>query len=269
MNKKTIAWILAIVITILAAYYQRKTGPTHPKKATIELAGEKYSFNLIRTAITGKDARIKLNIPNESITGNITYRRYPTNDEFRVMQFKREGEKLIAALPSQPQAGKYEYYIELNNGKNSVTIAKENTIKIRFRGDVPPSVLIPHIIIIFAAMLLSTAAGLFAYFRLPKYKLYGSIAFFSLIVGGMIFGPLVQKYAFSAYWTGVPFGWDLTDNKTLIAVIFWTIAFFVNRKKDKPGWIIAAAIVLLIIFSIPHSMFGSELDYSSGQIIEG
>jgi hypothetical protein len=268
MNKKTIMWILAVVITIAAAYYQRKTGPTHPKKATVEIAGEKFSFNLIRTGITGKDAKIKLKIPNESVKGTVTYRRYPTKDEWRVTQFKRENDKLIASLPTQPQAGKYEYFVELNDGENSVIIAKENTIKIRFRGDVPAWVLIPHILIIFAAMLLSTVAGLFAYFKLPKYQLYGSIAFFTLIVGGMIFGPLVQKFAFSAFWTGVPFGWDLTDNKTLIAVIFWTIAYFTNRKNEKPIWIIVAAIVLLVIFSIPHSMLGSELDYSSGNIIE-
>lgn len=268
MNKKTIAWILAVIITILAAYYQRKTGPTHPKKATIELSGKKYSFNLLRSGVTGRDAKIKLNIPDENITAKVTYRRYPTNDAFRVMQFKREGEKLVASLPTQPQAGKYEYFVEVSDGKETVVVAKENTIKIRFRGDVPAFVLIPHILFMFAAMLISTAAGFFAYFKLPKYKLIGSIAFFTLIVGGMILGPLVQKYAFSAFWTGVPFGWDLTDNKTLIAVVFWTIAFFANRKKDRPIWIIVAAVVLLVIFSIPHSMMGSELDYSSGEIIE-
>ena len=38
-----------------------------------------------------------------------------------------------------------------------------------------------------------------------------------LAVGGFILGPLVQNYAFGELWTGVPFGWDLTDNKTLIA----------------------------------------------------
>jgi len=267
MNKKTIVWILAVVITILAAYYQRKTGPTHPKKATVEISGEKYSFDLLRSGVTGRDAKIKIEIPNESISGTVTYRRYPTNEEWKTVEFKREGGKLIAALPTQPQAGKLEYYLELHDGQHEVVVAKENPIKIRFRGDVPAWVLIPHIIIIFAAMLLSTVAGLFAYFKLPKYKMYGSIAFFTLLVGGMIFGPLVQQYAFSALWTGVPFGWDLTDNKTLIAVIFWTIAFFANRKKERPVWIIVAAIVLLVIFSIPHSMLGSELDYTSGDVI--
>jgi hypothetical protein len=40
----------------------------------------------------------------------------------------------------------------------------------------------------------------------------------------MILGPVVQYYAFGEFWTGVPFGWDLTDNKTLVAVIFWALA---------------------------------------------
>ena len=32
---------------------------------------------------------------------------------------------------------------------------------------------------------------------------------FGLIaVGGFILGPIVQKNAFDAYWTGIPFGWE-------------------------------------------------------------
>jgi hypothetical protein len=79
----------------------------------------------------------------------------------------------------------------------------------------------------------------------------------------------VQKFAFGDLWTGVPFGWDLTDNKTLIAFIFWIIAVVMNRKKEKPFYTILAAVVLLLIFSIPHSMFGSELDYASGEVTQG
>jgi hypothetical protein len=85
----------------------------------------------------------------------------------------------------------------------------------------------------------------------------------------MILGPLVQKFAFGELWTGVPFGWDLTDNKTLIALIFWILAVLMNRKKDRPIYTALAAVVLLLVFSIPHSMFGSELDYSSGEVTQG
>jgi hypothetical protein len=86
----------------------------------------------------------------------------------------------------------------------------------------------------------------------------------------MILGPVVQKYAFGEFWAGWPFGKDLTDNKTLVAFVAWIIAVVRLRKnKEKRGWALAAAIILLAIYLIPHSMFGSELDYSTGDIGTG
>jgi hypothetical protein len=67
----------------------------------------------------------------------------------------------------------------------------------------------------------------------------------------------------------VPFGWDLTDNKTLIAFLFWVVAVILNYRKKRPLYTILASVVLLLVFSIPHSLFGSEFDYSSGQVIQG
>ena len=58
-------------------------------------------------------------------------------------------------------------------------------------------------------------------------------------------------------------------NKTLIGFIAWFVAVATNWKKDKPIYSIIAAIVLLIIYTVPHSMFGSELDHSSGVIGQG
>jgi hypothetical protein len=121
----------------------------------------------------------------------------------------------------------------------------------------------------FMAMLFSTLAGLMSLIRFPLYRKYAIWTLILLTIGGMIMGPLVQNYAFGEYWTGIPFGWDLTDNKTLIAYIFWIVAVVVNRKKEKPLFVALAALVLLLIFSIPHSLFGSELDYSTGQVTQG
>jgi hypothetical protein len=42
-----------------------------------------------------------------------------------------------------------------------------------------------------------------------------------------------------------------------------------NRKKERPLYTALAAFVLLLIFSIPHSLFGSQLDYSTGQVTQG
>jgi len=67
-----------------------------------------------------------------------------------------------------------------------------------------------------------------------------------------------------------PFGIDLTDNKTLIAMIAWLLALW-KSKNEKTGrwWVISAAIILLAMYSIPHSTLGSELNYETMQVQSG
>jgi len=129
--------------------------------------------------------------------------------------------------------------------------------------------MIPHILIMFIAMLLSSLAGIYAACRNPKHRKYGFLTFVFLVAGGMVLGPLVQMYAFGDLWTGIPFGWDLTDNKTLIAIMVWLTAVLVNRKKERPYWTLAASVVLLAVYSIPHSLFGSQLNYANGEVTQG
>ena len=80
---------------------------------------------------------------------------------------------------------------------------------------------------------------------------------------------MVQKHAFGAYWTGWPFAYDLTDNKTLIMWIVWVAAAAVLWKRPAPRdragrmAIVAAAGIMLAVYLIPHSLRGSELDYSA------
>jgi hypothetical protein len=84
-----------------------------------------------------------------------------------------------------------------------------------------------------------------------------------VIIGGFIFGPIVQKYAFGAFWTGFPSGHDLTDNKILVGFIGWLLALIALYKfKNPKRWIVFASILMFVIFLIPHSVLGSELDYN-------
>ena len=86
------------------------------------------------------------------------------------------------------------------------------------------------------------------------------MAFVLLAIGGLLLGPAVQKYAFDAWWTGWPFGHDLTDNKTAIAVAAWGIALLRTRGgRGARVAIVVAALVTMAVFIVPHSMFGSEL----------
>lgn len=53
-------------------------------------------------------------------------------------------------------------------------------------------------------------AGLAALLNLNDIRKLAFIALGGMTLGGMILGPIVQKYAFGEYWTGFPFGGDLT-----------------------------------------------------------
>jgi hypothetical protein len=261
---------LAAVITLGASVYQRFTGPSYPKQITAAFQpGETYRFSLPRSQGGIKDARVELTVADTNVSAVLWYKRYPTNEKWEMSYMIRNNNKLLAFLPNQPPAGKLEYYITLLKNEQKIVIPENESVIIRFRGDVPAPVILPHIILMFAAMLLSNLAALLALLRDHKFRLYTYITTALLLVGGMIMGPVVQKFAFGEFWTGFPKGLDLTDNKTLVAFIFWIIALVVNLKKERRWATIMAALVMLLIFSIPHSTMGSELDYESGQVKTG
>ena len=284
--KSSVYWILAIIITLSAAYYQRKTGPTYPKRMEVQVNGTPHSLKLVRSIEIGSRPYIKLAIDDTTISARVHYKRFKTNDPYSSVGFKYEENPVnsfimnrifkiteekgfFAEVPVQEAAGKLQYYIDISDNTGKSIYFENEPVIIRFKGAVPSIWLTPHIFIMFFAMLLSTLAGLMSIGRHKSYRKYGVWTLILLFVGGMILGPIVQKYAFGALWTGIPFGWDLTDNKTLIAVIFWIIAVYANRKNEKPLLTALAALVLLLVYSIPHSLFGSELDYGSGEVVQG
>jgi hypothetical protein len=262
-------WILAVFITLTAIIYQRETGPTNDKKIQTVIEDIEYRFKLVRSHSGESDCPIMLNIPDEQVIGELHFRKYPTNDKWSIIEMERLGDILLGSLPNLPPAGKYEYKIILKKGNRSFPVNNNKSELIRFKGDVPAAVLVPHIILMFLAMLLSNLAGIMALFNNSRFRHFTKLTFWTLLMGGLIFGPWVQWYAFGEAWAGVPFAWDLTDNKTLVAFLFWLVAYLMNRKKEKPVITIVAACIMLIIFSIPHSMYGSELDPETGEIIQG
>ena len=284
--KKFFLWFLAFVITVAAAIYQRETGPTYPKRLKVSLNGTTSELKLVRSMGLNEKPEVRLNTSDTTVKARLFYKRFKSDEEYQVTDFSYkvypvhsaimnkvfkiyEEKGLFATVPQQPPAGKLQYYFEITDSKGTKTFLKDTPVVIRFKGEVPASVLVPHILLMFIAMLFSTLAGLMAIAKVSLYKRYALWTLILFIIGGFILGPLVQYFAFGELWTGVPFGWDLTDNKTLIALIFWVLAVVMNKRGDKPFYTILAAIVLLLVFSVPHSLFGSELNYSTGHVTTG
>jgi len=263
MKKSILLWLIAFILTVLTAVYQRMTGPTYPISGEAVIGSEVIKYKLDRTHGGEGDHPIEVIIKDEDISGQLVWKRYKTNDEWTSNAMVRIDEKLIAYLPHQPPAGKLIYHIILQKNENAVTLPASGEVIIRFKTDVPIYFLIPHIIFIFGAMLLSARTGLEYFNEGKNFKPLTILTFTFVIIGGFIFGPIVQKYAFGEFWTGFPFGHDLTDNKILIGFFGWLIALIALFKfKNPKRWIVFASILMFIIFLIPHSLLGSELDYN-------
>jgi len=272
MKNKYVLWSIAILITIFASVYQKLVGPTHPDWMTTELNGVQHDYKLRRSNDGEYNAQIKIEIPDNSVSGKVYYKHYPIieGEEYTSVDFKRDGDNLIAELPHQPAAGKYMYYVEFITDNGSVFEKKDAPIVLRYRDPVPDWVLIPHIFFMFFAMMLSNLSGLQAMADTGNFKKIGKFALISLVIGGFVFGPLMQKYAFGEFWTGIPFGFDLTDNKTLIAFLAWAYALWHASKKEGSRKVfIFAAVATLVVYLIPHSVLGSELNRESGKVVTG
>ncbi len=261
--KKVGLWILAFFLTLSAAVYQRLTGPTYPLRGKVAITGTQITYRLPRAHEIGPSCEVSLKVPQKEIEGYLLYKRYPTDDPWEKIPMSRQDDLLSASLPQQPSSGKLAYRVLLFTEKEESSLTGEDPVIIRFKDYVPRKILFPHVLIMFLAMLFSTRAGLEALDKKgnPRKLVLWTVGL--LFVGGMILGPLVQKYAFGALWTGFPFGYDLTDNKTLIAFLGW-IAALIAGRKDKPAraWVLGASILLFAVYLIPHSVLGSQLDYS-------
>ena len=260
--KKSVLWSLAVVITLGSAVYQSLTGPTYPLRGKAVVAGTAVEFKLPRNAETVGEAEVAVAAP-APLAGYLDYRRFKTEDAWTRVTLVREGDRLIGHLPKQPAAGKLAYTVSLTGGYVATSITGDDPVILRFKDPVPIGLIIPHVIIMFAGMLFSTAAGLAALDKKkdPRRLVLWTVSL--LFVGGFILGPLVQKFAFGVAWSGFPLGTDLTDNKTLIAFLFWVAALIAGRKgKPARPFVLAASLVTLVIFLIPHSVLGSEFNYS-------
>ena len=266
-------WTLAVLLMAATVVYQRRTGPTHPLRGTVSLNGGTVTYKLIRSEETVREARVAL--PDPGVPGVLVWRRFPLQEAWTRQAMVRESKdgkaELAGYLPKQPPAGKLEYTVELGEGAGLVRVPGDDPVVLRYKGPVALAVLLPHVAMMFIAVLLGLRTGLEAMFSAsaPRRLLWLTLGCMTL--GGLVLGPFVQKAAFGHYWTGFPWGYDLTDNKTLLMWGVWVVAALVAglRPRAREGWsraaVLAATVAMAVVYLIPHSMRGSQLDYSKVQ----
>jgi hypothetical protein len=192
--------------------------------------------------------------------GTLYWRRFQVEQAFAAIPLRPDSGTFAAPIPIQPRATRVEYYLQLTAGMYRLRIPPRTpaTVMLRYRDPIPALLLIAHIAVMILAMLLGVRAALAAAWEAGGYRGLAILALAALTLGGFVLGPIVQKEGMGAYWTGVPFGWDLTDNKTLVAWIGWAAAALATtRGWRRARWIVAAALVIMLAaFLIPHSVPG-------------
>jgi hypothetical protein len=278
---RILLWVLAAGLTLACFAFQNRTGPTYPLEGTFPTARGEVSFKFLRSEEIGTGLQILLRDPVPAGVGaKVRYRRYKSNDGWSeksmapgTFRFSRRGAAeevrgLGAELPSLPErAGKYEYLVLVDDGTGERSVTGDRPVHARYKAPVPRAVLLVHILVVFLSMMLALRTGLQA---LVGGEVRGLVwaTIGSLVLGAFVMGPVVQKYAFGVWWSGVPFGYDWTDNKVLLELLAWLAAAATAVLGRRPGRlrtaVLVATLVTLAVYFIPHSIFGSEYDYRRG-----
>jgi hypothetical protein len=262
MRLSRLLWAIALVLTLISAIYQRMTGPTYPVRGHVVIGGNDVGYKLARSHETVADQVVPVDVPDSAVTGELHWRRFPSSESIRVQPLVRRGTALEGRLPRQPAGGKLQYQLRLIRPPELVLVPSKPVVT-RFKDPVSLYVLIPHVLAMFLGMLWSTRAGLAAVAgERTRALTWTTLAL--LVVGGFVLGPWMQHQAFGEWWTGVPYGYDLTDNKTLLAIAAWAIAAWRVRSAPPARVLVTlAAIVTIVVFAIPHSVWGTEINWDA------
>jgi len=188
-----------------------------------------------------------------------------------------------ASIPLHPKGVKAWYYLEAvglrGEGEVKVTLPEKRPgqvrpIKLKFEGEVPAYIVLPHVLCIFGGIffailaLFSVADVRRGKVSLKKSVKFPLLAFVLLFLGFVPFGIPMNYYAFGVTWEAFPFGWDVTDNKSQILLLVWLFTLFLvkgtllgkgesrNLVSDRgfAVWVIISFIITVVIFGVPHSL---------------
>jgi len=194
-----------------------------------------------------------------------------------------EEDVFVASIPLHPKGIKAWYYLEAlrdgEEGETKVTLPEKSLgqvrpIRLKFEGEVPPYVIIPHILCIFGAIFFATLT-LFSAIDLKKGRAIlrksvklCAVTILLLFLGFFPLGWAMNYFAFGVLWEAFPFGKDVTDNKSQIMFLFWLFTLFMVKGtfwgkgetknlvsgRTYSKLVIVSFVVTVIMLAIPHSL---------------
>ena len=173
--------------------------------------------------------------------------RYSTDGlEFHEVRMSPTGnrDEFCADIPSQSPGAEISYYIHAEDSHNRITQSpkyapfQSYNFTIRSEGRHANPVLTRiHGIFMMGTLVFFIIAAIFALVFLKRKTSVNPtimatlLAVFILFIGGFPLGWAVAYQEYGVAWTGIPFGWDLVDNVTLILFLVWITPLILMRKN--------------------------------------
>ena len=173
--------------------------------------------------------------------------RYSTDGvEFHEVRMESTGnpDEFCANIPRQSHGAKISYYIHARDSSNHITQSpkyapfQSYNFTIRSEGRHANPVLTRiHGLFMMGTLVFFIIPAIFAGVYLKRKTnvnptiMATILAVFILFIGGFPLGWPVAYQEYGVAWTGLPFGWDLVDNVTLILFLVWITPLILMRKN--------------------------------------
>jgi hypothetical protein len=155
--------------------------------------------------------------------------------------------------------------VVLPEGATEIWSGEYDYFKLRSEGRASRWALIVHIHLMIVAILLFVHALYYALSVISGVDRAGAMVttvyagLMAFFITGFPIGWMIEKQVLGNYWEGIPFGWDITDSKTLFIFIFWMIPVFLRlrRRLSDHGfarWVVAGTLFTIAMFLLPHSL---------------
>lgn len=294
---KIIKIIIAIILTIAVLYIARNNAMNQPKLYTHIENGYTFEYMSVPKGFENSTETIALKISgplDETVIPVFRMSSFGNDDKSdmrkyrkRTLQLTDSTQNIYSTIVQTGIRGKkFYYFFELKDKtggiRASLTMPDGKPFVFKYIGEVPPFVLLSHIILIFAAFFVISLVVTEAFSLIrggTDVQAVAKLSFWAVVLvflGGYPFGFAMNWYAFNCFWEGVPFGTDATDNKTQLWFVYLLFAMFsmlgsLRGKVEKNlylpktlGWIsIGSFVNTVLIFLIPHSIqFSKEFTYS-------
>ena len=280
------SYITALLLTIGVFYWMSETSPYKPAIVTHTENNISFETQTIPTFPEKTLLEIPVTITGVSDTGLIYSIRTPkTNqDEFtKLYKYKTTPMKLVdtangiyqAEISAGFKGKRLLYYFDIRDKtggtRGKFTQLNERLFELVFIGETSKFISYAHRILCIASFFIVLMMFSMAVFNVNMKS--SSISFLYLVaaifmfIGGIYAGSTLNKDMFDVGWNAIPFGFDVTDNKTQILVLLYLYMYFTIRsssvlKTDNNDHkqnsssipLLIVGSLTLVLYLVPHSI---------------